>query len=121
MIVSKNGIKKTPGWLHACILLMAVALLPLGLAYAEKGAADRLGERGEPGRNATIEETYNRMGVTDETVAKIQNHFQENGITDDQIEEVMGGLTRVVHQAQSEGGATWPAASTIFRLYTYSG
>lgn len=40
MIVSNNPIGKTPRWLHACILFMALALLPLGVGFFETASAE---------------------------------------------------------------------------------
>ncbi|MCZ6584559.1 MAG: hypothetical protein O6930_00935 [Gammaproteobacteria bacterium] len=90
MIVSKSGIKKTPRWLRACVLPMAVALLPLGFSSAQTG---------DPEVEAQLEE----LGVDTETLDRIRAYLQENGITDDQIVWVTDGLIDVIAEVKSEG------------------
>ena len=89
-IVSGTPIRKTSTWLTACVLLCAIVVLPLGLVYARND-------------DAGIEEHLNRLGVTDQHVARTRKVFRDNGLTDEQIEQTLGGMVRVVYEVQSEG------------------
>ncbi|MDH3283683.1 MAG: M56 family metallopeptidase [Acidobacteriota bacterium] len=93
MIVSARSLPRTPLWLKVLVLVCAAALLPLGVASA--GDRDRDSE--------TIYAHFNRLGISDEKVARITHHLQEKGLTDEQIEPTMGGLLRAVHGVQAEG------------------
>ena len=122
MIVSDSPNQSYSRWLQACVLMCALVVLPLGFGCQKDvavtdsaelteeanlmkigGQRDAERERGEGERDAGIEDHFNRIGVSDETVARIRNHLKENGITDNQIEQVLGGMLRVVHEMKSEG------------------
>ena len=45
MIVTSHAVAKTPRWLHAFLLVFAVALLPLGVAYAQDPDRAAVGKR----------------------------------------------------------------------------
>ena len=46
---------------------------------------------------------YKRMGVSGETLGRIKKALAENGIEREQIEPVLGGMLRVIHQMRAEG------------------
>lgn len=50
-----------------------------------------------------VEGHFNKLGVSDDLIEKIQERLKESGITDDQVEQTLGGLIRVVYQMRSEG------------------
>lgn len=74
----------------ACVLLCAIVVLPLGLVYAHN---DRTG----------IEEYFSRLGITEETQNRIRDHLEENGVSNNQMEQTLGGMLRIVHEVQAEG------------------
>ena len=70
----------------------------------EEEARAKLAEINKEGdRKAGIEGHFNKFGVTDETLTRVRNHLQENGVTDKQIEPVLGGMLRVIHAVLSKG------------------
>lgn len=57
----------------------------------------------EDKRAAGIEGHFNRLGVDVEAFGRIQRHLHENGVAREQLDEVMGGMLRVVHEMRTEG------------------
>jgi len=90
MIVSGTPIRKTSTWLTACVLLCAIVVLPLGLVYAHNDGTG-------------IEEYFNGLGITEETQNRIRDHLEENGVSNNQMEQTLGGMLRIVHEVQAEG------------------
>jgi len=89
-IISGTPIRTPSTWLTACVLLCAIVVLPLGLVSARND-------------NAGIEEHLNRLGITDQHVARTRKVFRDNGLTDEQIELTLEAMVKVVHEVQSEG------------------
>lgn len=85
MIVSNNPIPKTPRWLVAGVLLSALVLLPLGVAYAQ----ERAGDKGE---------------CDDGMQQRIAGALSEAGIEREIIGDVMGAMKRIAHEMKVEGG-----------------
>ena len=54
-----NRIMKTPRWLHAIVLLMALGLLPLGCAYIH-GPGSEDGQTGDAPERQALTEEYRR-------------------------------------------------------------
>ncbi|MEE8143687.1 MAG: hypothetical protein V3T77_11345, partial [Planctomycetota bacterium] len=92
MIVSTDRITRTPRWLHASLVLVALSLMPIGVTYAQRDAGDR------------IKAGLQRLGISDEQVAKIKEHLAGMGLTDTQLKQALGGMLRVAHTIKSEGG-----------------
>ena len=92
MIVSKTSNRLNSRWLQACVLLLAVAILPLGLAIA-----------GEGQRDAGIENQYKEIGVSTEMLARIRDLLRERGLSTEQTEQALRGMLRVIHEVRSEG------------------
>ena len=44
---------------------------------------------------------YKKLGISD--LNRIKNGLMKNGISDNQIDAVLGGMLRVIHAAKSEG------------------
>jgi len=57
----------------------------------------------DDGRDAGIAGHYKKMGVSGETLGRIKRALAENGIKRAQVEPVLGGMLRVVHEMRSEG------------------
>lgn len=57
----------------------------------------------ERDRDSEIEGHFNKLGVSDDVVERIQERLKESGLTDDQLEQTLGGMIRVVYQMRSEG------------------
>jgi len=90
MIVSDNPIPRTPRWLVAGVLLAALTVLPLGVTYAQD-------------HTTGIEDHFSRLGIDEGTIDRVRHHLAENGFTDRQIEQALGGMLRVVHELRAEG------------------
>jgi hypothetical protein len=90
MIVSGPPIRKTSTWLTAFILLCAMVVLPLGLVYAHN---DRTG----------MEQYFSKLGITEGMQNRIRDHLEENGVSNNQMEQTLGGMLRIVHEMQAEG------------------
>lgn len=95
MIVSKHALTASRCWLHAGILLLAFALLPFGVAFAQRG--DDAG--GEVDVSAALE----RIGITDEGAVKIREHLGNKGLSEDQIDQVLRGFLRIVPAIKNGG------------------
>jgi len=57
----------------------------------------------ERDRDSEIEGHFNKLGVSDDVVERIQERLKESGLTDDQLEQTLGGMIRVVYKMRSEG------------------
>ena len=121
MIVSNALNRLNPRWLPTYALLCALVALPLGVACQKEDAVtdparltkevnlkddslkDLDHKRGEGKHDAGIEGHFDKLGIGGETVDRIRNHLLENGITDEQIEQTLAGLLKVVYEMKSEG------------------
>lgn len=133
MIVSNNPIPMTPRWMVAGVLLSALTLLPLGVAYAQDRDYDK-GERDgktitredlaaagakfrqaiangklteEEGR-AKMEALRKAMGDRSERDDGMKRHIagalHETGIEREVIRDVMGAMRRIMEELKAEGG-----------------
>ena len=74
-----------------------------------QGIAQRLvhglrdSKREENERDAGIEGSFRWLGITDRDVKRIRKTLQDNGLNDEQAEQTLGGMLRVVYEMQSEG------------------
>ena len=107
MIVLGSRNRKTSRWFQACALLLAVAILPLGLAVAGEDVRAETELRktmdNQSERDAGIEGQYNKIGVSSENFERLQTALYDNGIKREQIDGVMGGMGRIIRGMQSEG------------------
>jgi hypothetical protein len=77
MIIANNPTARTPRWLIAGVLLAALTLLPLGVAFAQGAGQDRS--------------------------ERIAWALHEAGVDRLVIRDVMGAMERVVHEIKAEG------------------
>ena len=92
MIMSETSDRVNSRWLQACVLLCAIVALPSGLAIA-----------GEGDRDAAIQDHFDRLGLPGEKGGWIRNFLKENGLTDEQTEQALGGMLRVILGVRAQG------------------
>ena len=52
---------------------------------------------------AGIEGHFKRMGVDVETLDRVRTALNESGLQDEEVEQTLGGMIRVIHELRSEG------------------
>jgi len=108
-IVSAHPLPGTPRWLQACIVILSLGLLPLGIAYAEigrEGGGEAAGVSDETAarfRSQEIEGHFLRLGMNEERVVWMRGYLEGRGLRTEQTEQTLGGLLRVIPAMQSEG------------------
>lgn len=55
------------------------------------------------GHDVGIEGHFKRMGVDDKTLDRVRMALKENGLQDEQIEQTLKGMLRLIHKLRSEG------------------
>ena len=118
MIVSNNPIPKTPRWLVAGVLLTALTLLPLGVAYAQDRDCERSKEdcerialelremvaSGEITPEAARERYAGACGDRDDGMwRRVAGALHEGGIERLKIRDVMGAMERIAAEMNAEG------------------
>jgi len=116
MLVSTNLKQSNPRWMLACVLLLAVAILPLGLAIAGEetnGSKLLASERSETELRMEINEqskhksksesAYNKIGFSSDMFDRLQMALYKRGIKREQLDEAMIGMLKVIYEMKSEG------------------